>query len=63
MAAPDTDFRAPEPPTATDADRAWRSLLDRLNRQSVIRHFDAYADIDWDSPLFALNPEDPRWEL
>jgi len=52
------------PATAgSPADRTWLSLLDRLNRQSVTRHFDAYADIDWDSPQLALDPEDPRWEL
>jgi hypothetical protein len=44
-------------------DQAWLSLLDRLCRQSVTRHFDAYADIDWDSPQMALDPADPRWEL
>jgi hypothetical protein len=45
------------------SDRSWLSLLERLNRQSVRRHFDAYADVDWDSPELALDPEDPRWEL
>src|SRR5512135_2686531 len=44
-------------------DQAWLSLLGRLNHQSVTRHFDAYADIDWDSPQLALDPEDPRFEL
>jgi hypothetical protein len=48
---------------ANDPDQAWLSLLGRLNRQSVSRHFDAYADIDWDSPDMALDPEDARWEL
>jgi hypothetical protein len=48
---------------ANASDRAWLSLLGRLSRQSVSRHFDAYADIDWDSPDMALDPEDPRWEL
>ncbi len=48
---------------ANSPDQAWLSLLDRLNRQSVHRHFDAYADIDWDSPQMSLDPEDPRWEL
>ncbi len=47
----------------TTADQAWLSLLGRLSRQSVTRHFDAYADIDWDRPELALDPEDPRWEL
>ena len=51
-------------PTAHVApDQAWLSLLGRLSRQSVVRHFDAYADIDWDSPEMALDPEDARWEL
>lgn len=58
MATPDTIG-----PQATTSDRAWLSLLGRLNRQSVSRHFDAYADIDWNSPELALDPEDPRWEL
>ena len=52
--------------TATAAktpDEAWRYLIDRLNRQSVNRHFDAYVDVDWDGPAMALDPEDPRWEL
>jgi hypothetical protein len=48
-------------PGLDDAD--WLSLLDRLNALSVTKHFDAYADIDWDSPKLALDPEDPRWEL
>ena len=51
------------PPETITADQAWLSLLDRLNRQSVTKHFDAYADIDWDGPELALDPEDPRWEL
>jgi hypothetical protein len=28
-----------------------------------VKHFDAYGDIDWDSPELALAPDDPRWEL
>ena len=46
-----------------DADSRWASLLDRLNDLSVTKHFDAYADIAWDDPSFALDPTDPRWEL
>ena len=60
MATPDT--ARPEA-GANALDQAWLSLLGRLSRQSVSRHFDAYADIDWDSPDMALDPEDPRWEL
>jgi hypothetical protein len=47
----------------SDGDGAWSSLLSRLNRQSVDKHFDAYADVAWDSPEFAIDPDDPRWEL
>ncbi|MGH8980790.1 MAG: AurF N-oxygenase family protein [Acidimicrobiales bacterium] len=43
--------------TARDA------LVERLSRQSVDKHFDAYADIDWDAPELAIDPTDPRWEL
>jgi len=38
-------------------------MVGRLNRLSVERHFDAYADIDWDDPALALDPADPRFEL
>jgi len=42
---------------------AYTALLHRLSHQSVVKHFDAYGDIDWDAPELALDPEDPRWEL
>jgi hypothetical protein len=41
----------------------FAELLARLSRQSVEKHFDAYADITWDDPDFAIDPTDPRWEL
>ena len=44
-------------------DAAWLALLDRLNEQSLTKHFDAYADIDWESPDMAIDLADPRWEL
>lgn len=40
---------------------SYESLLGRLSHQSVVKHFDAYADIDWDAPDFQLDSEDPRW--
>jgi hypothetical protein len=40
----------------------WSALLARLSRQSVVKHFDAYADVDWDRPDHAIDPTDPRWE-
>ena len=38
-------------------------LLERLSRQSVTKHFDAYADIPWDDPEFQIDVTDRRWEL
>ena len=46
--------------TATDE---FTVMVGRLNKRSVERHFDAYADIDWDDPKFALDMTDPRLEL
>jgi hypothetical protein len=42
---------------------SYPALLARLSRQSVVKHFDAYADIDWEAEEFRIDPEDPRWEL
>ena len=42
---------------------AFHALLARLSRQSVEKHFDAYADIDWDAPEMQIDVRDPRWEL
>jgi hypothetical protein len=41
----------------------YAALLARLSHQSVAKHFDAYADVDWDAPELALDAGDPRWEL
>jgi hypothetical protein len=44
-------------------DDRFTELLRRLSHQSVVKHFDAYADVDWDHPDYAIDPRDPRWEL
>lgn len=41
----------------------YTRLLARLSHLSVTHHFDAYSDIEWDVPEFAIDPTDPRWEL
>jgi len=41
----------------------YPALLARLSHQSVVKHFDAYADIAWDSEEFRIDPSDSRWEL
>ncbi|HXX46710.1 MAG TPA: diiron oxygenase [Myxococcota bacterium] len=57
----------PEIPDDTELrgsdERAWHELLARLSRQSVVKHFDAYEDVPWDDPRFAVDPDDPRFEL
>lgn len=49
--------------TGGSQDDAYQALLARLSHQSVVKHFDAYADVEWESPEFAIDPADPRWEL
>ncbi len=45
------------------AQEPYTELLQRLSRQSVVKHFDAYADVPWDAADHRIDPEDPRWEL
>ncbi|MBJ8343392.1 diiron oxygenase [Antrihabitans sp. YC2-6] len=44
-------------------DQEYRDLLQTLSEGSVRRNFDPYLDIAWDSPEFAIDPNDPRWVL
>ena len=43
--------------------QTFTTMVARLSRLSVDKHFDAYADVDWDAPDMALDPADPRLEL
>jgi hypothetical protein len=45
------------------AEQGYAELLARLSRQSVTKHFDAYADVDWEGELMQIDPADSRWEL
>jgi len=45
------------------SDAAYAKLLARLSQQSVVKRFEAYVDVPWDDPAYALDPEDPRFEL
>jgi hypothetical protein len=51
------------PDEETAAPDAFASLVERLNRQSVSRHFEAYVDVPWDEEDYRIDPADPRWEL
>ena len=44
-------------------DTRFVALVRRLSEQSVVKHFDAYADVPWDDPEYRIDPEDPRWEM
>ncbi|HVA73321.1 MAG TPA: diiron oxygenase, partial [Acidimicrobiales bacterium] len=45
------------------AQSGWDGLLARLSNLSVTKHFDAYADVDWDGPEMRIDRHDPRWAL
>jgi hypothetical protein len=51
------------PVTEARRRETYPELLGRLSHQSVVKHFDAYADVPWDSPEYRIDPDDPRWEL
>jgi len=59
------DYEVPEEERTRAAGRKepYPQLVARLSHQSVVKHFDAYADIPWDDPAYRIDPEDPRWEL
>lgn len=48
---------------AADSAQAYAETLKMLSEGSVRRHFDPYIDIDWESPEFAVVPNDRRWIL
>jgi hypothetical protein len=43
--------------------RSYEGVIDRLNKASVDKHWEAYADIPWDDPDLQVDPADPRWVL
>jgi hypothetical protein len=67
LSAPDPaalpeELHAP-PRDERDRDAAYRRLVEHLSRQSVAKHYDAYLDIPWEDPAYAIDPADPRFEL
>src|ERR1051326_1671608 len=58
-----SDYAIPEEERPARRVETYGDLLTRLSHQSVVKHFDAYADIDWDAAEFHIDPEDPRWEV
>lgn len=45
------------------ARETYPQLVQRLSVQSVRKHYDAYADIDWDAPENQIRKDDPRFEM
>ncbi len=43
--------------------QTYQDVLRTLSEGSVHTHFDAFADIDWDHPDYAITLDDPRWVL
>ncbi|MFC5181739.1 AurF N-oxygenase family protein [Actinomadura harenae] len=43
--------------------KSYLSVIDRLNKASVDKHWEAYADIPWDDPDFQVDRNDPRFVL
>ncbi|MEO3868979.1 diiron oxygenase [Nonomuraea sp. B12E4] len=42
---------------------AYESVIERLSKASVDKHWEPYRDIPWDEPEFLVRRADPRWEL
>jgi hypothetical protein len=49
--------------TKGDPFLTYEERLQTLSEASVAQHFDAFLDIDWDHPDFAIDPSDERWIL
>lgn len=47
----------------TGSHLSYEERLQTLSEASVHQHFDAFADIDWDHPDYAVDPADERWIL
>ena len=63
MSAPTTTTLDEEAALDTASAAAYQALLQRLSQQSVVKHFDAYADVPWDEADMAIDPDDERWAL
>ncbi len=49
--------------TAQAEQLSYDELLHHLSVASVNQHFDAFVDIAWDDPDFAVDPTDVRWVM
>ena len=49
--------------STSSAQPTYEQRLRTLSEASVHQHFDAFKDIAWDDPAYAIDPADPRWIL
>lgn len=56
-------FAVPDHERPAGRGESYTALLARLSRNSVVKHFDAYADVDWDAPEHRIDATDPAWDL
>ena len=59
----ETDLDATQDALAGQTRTEYEATLDQLSRASVERNFDAFVDVPWDHPDFAIDPSDERWVL
>jgi hypothetical protein len=52
----------PDEERPSGARETFHELVARLSRLSVAKHYDAYADVPWDDPVYRIDADDPRWE-
>lgn len=52
-----------ERPESKSAEDVRDAMIARLSQQSVDKRFEAYVDIPWDDPEYAVTKGDPRWAL
>lgn len=45
------------------SEQSYEEIVRGLSDASVRKHFDAFEDIAWDDPEYAVVPDDPRWIL
>ncbi len=43
--------------------QTYEETLQTLSEASVHQHFEAFVDIPWDDPAYAIDLDDPRWVL
>ena len=58
-----TQMPSPSHQAAPTHEPTYEQRLQTLSEASVHQHFDAFKDIAWDHPDYAIDPQDRRWIL